>query len=54
MPLYKHYTKQIESEVADIRNTGKTRYGVRHLGRERLVEWVKSFKLVLKSVVRDI
>ena len=27
MPLYKHYSKQIESDVADIRNTGKTRYG---------------------------
>ena len=41
MPLYKHYTKQIESEVADIRNTGKTRYGVRHLGRVRaVIGWV--------------
>jgi len=26
MPLYKHYTEQIESDVADIRNTGKKRY----------------------------
>ncbi|XP_001623805.2 cytosol aminopeptidase [Nematostella vectensis] len=25
LPLYKHYSKQIESEVADLRNTGKTR-----------------------------
>ena len=27
MPLYKHYSEQIESDVADIRNTGKKRYG---------------------------
>ena len=27
MPLYKHYTVQIESDVADLRNTGKKRYG---------------------------
>ena len=25
MPFYKHYTEQIESDVADIRNTGKKR-----------------------------
>ena len=27
MPLYQHYTEQIESDVADLRNTGKKRYG---------------------------
>lgn len=27
MPLYKHYSDQIKSDVADIRNTGKKRYG---------------------------
>ena len=26
MPFYKHYTEQIESDVADLRNTGKKRY----------------------------
>ena len=26
MPFYKHYTEQIESDVADLRNTGKNRY----------------------------
>ena len=28
MPLYKHYSDQIKSDVADIRNTGKKRYGL--------------------------
>ena len=27
MPLYQHYTEQIASDVADLRNTGKKRYG---------------------------
>lgn len=27
MPLYQHYTEQIESDVADLKNTGKKRYG---------------------------
>ena len=27
MPLYQHYTEQIESDVADLRNTGKKRCG---------------------------
>lgn len=25
MPFYKHYSEQIESDVADLRNTGKKR-----------------------------
>ena len=44
MPFYKHYTEQIESDVADIRNTGKNRYvkskmATRELGRKGEKIW---------------
>ena len=34
MPFYKHYTEQIESDVADLRNTGKKRYGKSKMATE--------------------